>query len=132
MPKLKPWFHVVTPREDLREGKPLDASEFAVNLEDILDGRARRVYQEPERFFERTYLTRNLKDLAAQAVRRLSGITVETSAVFNMATQFGGGKTHSLTVLYHLASSGPAAQGWQGVNAILEQAQVRQVPRAAT
>ena len=25
---LKPWYKVVTPREDLREGKPLDASEF--------------------------------------------------------------------------------------------------------
>ena len=59
--------------------------------------------------------TKNLKDLAAQTVRRLSGITVETSAIFNMATQFGGGKTHSLTLLYHLAKSGPAAQSWQGV-----------------
>src|SRR5207249_3976850 len=68
MAKLKSWFHVVTPREDLREGKPLDASEFAVNLEDILEGRARKDYQEPQRFFERTYLTRNLKDQAAQAV----------------------------------------------------------------
>ena len=45
----------------------------------------------------------NLTDLAAQVVRRLSGIQVETSAVFNMATQFGGGKTHALTALYHLA-----------------------------
>jgi hypothetical protein len=27
---LKPWDKVVTPRENLREGKPLDASEFAV------------------------------------------------------------------------------------------------------
>jgi hypothetical protein len=31
MAKLTPWFHVVQPREDLREGKPLDASEFAVS-----------------------------------------------------------------------------------------------------
>jgi hypothetical protein len=30
---LKPWYKVVTPREDLREGKPLDASEFAVHLD---------------------------------------------------------------------------------------------------
>jgi hypothetical protein len=35
MAKLKPWFHVVAPREDLREGKPLDASEFAVHLDHI-------------------------------------------------------------------------------------------------
>ena len=30
---LKPWYKIVTPREDLREGKPLDASEFAVHLD---------------------------------------------------------------------------------------------------
>jgi hypothetical protein len=132
MAKLKPWYHVIQPREDLREGRPMDASEFAVHLDHVRLGRAPKDYQEPARFFERTYLTRNLKDLAAQTVRRLSGITVETSAIFNMATQFGGGKTHSLTLLYHLANSGPSAQGWPGVSAILEQAQVKQVPRAAT
>ncbi|MGA2706038.1 MAG: DUF499 domain-containing protein, partial [Isosphaeraceae bacterium] len=132
MPKLKPWFHVVTPREDLRENRPLDASEFAVNLDLIRDGQARRDYQDPERFFERTYLTRNLRDLAAQTARRLSGITVETSPVFNMATQFGGGKTHAEAVLYHLAHSGPKANNWQGVQTILQHAQVKAVPKAAT
>jgi len=40
MAKLKPWFHVVTPREDLRENRPLDASEFAVNLDLIRNGKA--------------------------------------------------------------------------------------------
>ena len=25
---LKPWYKVVTPREDLRDGKPLDASSL--------------------------------------------------------------------------------------------------------
>ena len=109
MAKLKPWFHVVTPREDLRENRPLDASEFAVNLDLIRDGKARKDYQDPERFFERTYLTRNLRDLAAQTARRLSGITVETSPVFNMANQFGGGKTHAEALLYHLAQAGPKA-----------------------
>ncbi len=132
MAKLQPWYKVIPPREDLREGRPLDASEFAVHLDHIRDNRAPKDYQDPARFFERTFLTRNLKDLAAQTVRRLSGITVETSAIFNMATQFGGGKTHSLTLLYHLARSGPAAQDWQGVADILESAQVKQVPRAAT
>src|SRR3954470_24308463 len=100
MAKLKPWFHVIQPREDLREGRPMDASEFAVHLDHVRENRAPKDYQEPGRFFERTYLTRNLKDLAAQTVRRLSGITVETSAIFNMTTQFGGGKTHALTLLY--------------------------------
>ena len=49
----------------------------------------------------RTYLTKNLTDLAAEVIRRLSG-DHRASAVFNMATQFGGG-THALTLLYHLA-----------------------------
>jgi len=132
MPKLKPWFHVTPPREDLREGKPLDASEFAVNLDDILEGRARKDYQEPQRFFERTYLTRNLKDLASQAVRRLSGIEVETAPVFNMATQFGGGKTHALALLFHLARAGPKSHDWQGVRSIRDRAGVKSVPQAAT
>jgi predicted AAA+ superfamily ATPase len=132
MAKLKPWFHVVTPRDDLREGKPLDASESAVNLEDILEGRARPVYREPAQFFERTYLTGSLKDLAAQAVRRLSGIEVETSPVFSMATQFGGGKMHALALLYHLAKAGPESHEWQGVQSVLDRARVQSVPAAAT
>jgi hypothetical protein len=41
--------------------------------------------------------------LSAEVVRGLSGIHTETSAVFNLTTQFGGGKTHFLTMLYHLA-----------------------------
>lgn len=61
MPKLKPWYHVVLPRDDLREGKPLDAPEFAAHLDKVRDKVAPRDYQDPVRFFDRTYLTRNLK-----------------------------------------------------------------------
>ena len=57
-------------------------------------------------------------------VRRLSGIKVETSAVYNLTTQFGGGKTHALTLLYHLAKAGPAASNWKGVQALLDKAGV--------
>ena len=44
---LKPWYKVVTPREDLRDGRPLDASEFAVHLDHVRDGRAPADYQKP-------------------------------------------------------------------------------------
>ena len=64
------------------------------------------MYQNPSEFFERTFLTKNLRELSVQVVRRLSGVKVETSATFNLSTQFGGGKTHSLTLLYHLAKNG--------------------------
>ena len=65
-------------------------------------------------------------------IRRLSGIKVETSAIYNLTTQFGGGKTHALTLLYHLAEAGPAASNWKGVQSLLEQAGVQTVPGAAT
>src|SRR5882672_9607882 len=130
MAKLKPWYQVVTPREDLRDNRPLDASEFAVHLDHIRDKRAHDDYVKPERFFERTYLTKSLLDLSAQVLRRLSRVKVETSAVFNMATQFGGGKTHALTALYHLAKHGARAKSWHGVDRILRQANLQTLPQA--
>jgi hypothetical protein len=129
---LKAWHTVVSPREDLRDGKPLDASEFAVHLDQVRDGRAPKVYQNPEQFFDRTYLTQNLTSLAAEVIRRLSGERTETSAVFNMTTQFGGGKTHALTLLYHLATNGPKANEWRGVRKLLERAGMKTVPQAET
>ncbi len=128
---LKPWYKVVTPREDLREGKPLDAAEFAVHLDDVRNGSAPPDYQEPDRFFARTYLTKNLSTLASQVIRRLSGERTETSAVFNLATQFGGGKTHALTLLYHLAKNGPGCARCGGVQQLLTAAGVQEVPKAA-
>jgi hypothetical protein len=130
--KLRPWRHVVTPREDLRDGKPLDAAEFAVHLDQVRDGAAPDVYTKPDQFFARTFLTKNILELAGQVVRRLNGVTTETSAVFNLATQFGGGKTHSLTLLYHLVKHGPASHGWAGVNQILAKSGQSQMPAGAT
>ncbi len=129
---LKPWYKVVTPREDLREGKPLDAAEFAVHLDDVRNNCAPPDYQKPDRFFARTYLTKNLSTLASEVIRRLSGQRTETSAVFNLATQFGGGKTHALTLLYHLARNGAASHKWAGVPQLLAAASVKEVPKAAT
>lgn len=132
MAALKPWYNVVTPREDLREGRPLDASEFAAHLELIRDGKAPKDYSDPKTFFERTYMTKSLTDLASEVIRRLAGETTETNAIFNMATQFGGGKTHALTLLYHLATNGSGANGWQGVAKLLDKAGIASVPEANT
>jgi hypothetical protein len=32
---IKSWYNIITPREDLVAGKPLDASEFTVPLDHI-------------------------------------------------------------------------------------------------
>lgn len=126
--KLKPWYDVIKPREDLRENKPLDASEFAVHLDKVRLKTAPPDYSTAKRFFDRTFLTENLTCMAAEVVRRLSGIITETSAVFNMTTPFGGGKTHALTLLYHLAENGSTGNSWRGVSRILEKAQIRSLP----
>jgi hypothetical protein len=130
---LKPWYRIegLIPRADLREGKPLDAAEFAVHLDQVRNQRAPEDYQNPQRFLERTYLTKYLTELASQVVRRLSGEKTGTSAIFNLSTQFGGGKTHALTLLYHLAKNGAKANNWTGVNKILTQAQINSIPEAA-
>jgi hypothetical protein len=129
---LKPWYNVIQPREDLRDGRPLDASEFAVELDAIRRGEGREDYRYPDRFFERTYLTQSLRDLGAQVIRRLSGLSVETSAVFSLITQFGGGKTHAMAMLYHLAQGGAEASRWHDVDKLLRQAEVTRAPLART
>jgi hypothetical protein len=129
---LKPWYKVVTPREDLRDNRPLDASEFAVHLDHVRDRRAPADYQDPQRFFERTFMTRSLVELATGVIRRLSGNQVQTSAVYNMTTQFGGGKTHALTALWHLARGGKKATSWRGVDSVLVESGVRSMPEAST
>lgn len=127
---LKPWYKIVTPRDDLKEGRPLDAAEFAINLDLVRTGLATEDYLDPKQFFKRTYLTENLTGLAAEVIRRLSGERTQTSAVFNLATQFGGGKTHALTLLYHLAKEGHAANNLPGVMTILNRAEIDTVPHA--
>jgi hypothetical protein len=47
-----------------------------------------------------------------------------------MTTQFGGGKTHSLTLLYHLANNGAKAKDWVGVPRLLQAAGLNAVPAA--
>ena len=127
---LKPWYRVAVPREDLRQNQPVDASEFAVHLDRVVAGEAPEYYRTPEKFFERTYLTEGVKDMAAESLRRLAGETLAASPVINLTTQFGGGKTHALTLLYHLAKHGKAADKWQGVKDILARAGLPSVPKA--
>ena len=126
--ELPPWYKVVTPRKDLREGKPIDASEFAIHLDQVVEGKAPEDYQNPKRFFEKTYLTEGLLELSAEVLRCLSGEVVGASPVINLTTPFGGGKTHALTLLHHLAKSGEKALSYQGVDKILKKAGLKTVP----
>lgn len=132
MAQLTPWYRIegLIPREDIRQGRPLDASEFAVNLDDVRRGTAPSDYTDPIRFFERTFLTKYLTELSAEVLRRLSSQKMGTNAVFNLSTQFGGGKTHALTTLYHLAKLGSNGDKLMGVQKILHQAGLNTIPEA--
>ncbi len=128
---LQPWYKVAVPRKDLREGTPIDASEFAIHLDQVVDGRAPLDYCDPKRFFERTYITEGLLKLTTEVLRRLSGQTIGASPVINLTTPFGGGKTHALTLLYHLAKTGHSAKSFPGVKEILSKADISTIPKTA-
>jgi hypothetical protein len=109
----------------------LDAAQFAIHLDQVLDGRAPLDYRDPSRLFSKTYLTKGLLELISEVVRRLSGEKVGSSSVITLTTQFGGGKTHALTLLYHLARNGPEAKKFEGTDNILKTAKISDIPKAA-
>lgn len=127
---LDPWYKIALPRAEVREGRSFNPDEFAIALEQVVSGRAPRDYQDPAQFFARTCFTRALKDHSAKVLRRLAGHTEGAPPVLTLITQFGGGKTHTLTSLYHIANAGPAASAWTGVRAVLDQAGLAEAPKA--
>lgn len=98
---LTPWRDVITPHADVASGR-FDQAEFAADLFEVASGTADEEYQDPKAFFARTYLTAGLTDMLTGAARRLSGGGGDP--VIELQTNFGGGKTHSMIALYHLAS----------------------------
>ena len=127
---MDPWYKVVTLRKEVREGRSFSPDEFAIALEQVVAGTAPVDYRDPAQFFSRTCFTRALKEHAGMVLRRLAGQTGNTAPVLTLVTQFGGGKTHTLTALYHLAKGGSDAAKLPGMADILGEAGVTKVPAA--
>lgn len=125
---MEPWYKVVTPRKEVREGRSFSPDEFAIHLEQVVARTAPEDYREPSQFFDRTCFTRALVEHAGMVLRRLDGQTTGTAPVLTLITQFGGGKTHTLTALYHLARNAGSAASFPGVPALLQAAGVAAVP----
>jgi predicted AAA+ superfamily ATPase len=104
--KWNPGINVVQPRKEVREGRSFSPDEFAIALEQVVAGTAPEDYRNPAQFFKRSCFTRALREHSGMVLRRLSGRTENTAPVMTLITQFGGGKTHTLTTLYHLARNG--------------------------
>ena len=127
---LDPWYKVATPRKEVREGRSFNPDEFAIHLEQVVGGTAPEDYRDPVQFFARTSFTRALREHSGMILRRLAGETANTSPVMTLVTQFGGGKTHNLTALYHLVTAGDKLDGLAGVTNLLKEAKLSQVPQA--
>jgi hypothetical protein len=127
---MEPWYKVVTLRKEVREGRSFNPDEFAIALEQVVAGTAPEDYRNPTQFFARTCFTRALREHGGMVLRRLSGKTEDTAPVLTLVTQFGGGKTHTLAALYHLARAGKDASKYQGVPALVDSAGLSAVPKA--
>ncbi|WP_420617292.1 DUF499 domain-containing protein [Candidatus Palauibacter sp.] len=119
---LNPWYKVATLRKEVREGRSFSPDEFAIALEQVVAGTAPPDYRDPAQFFSRTCFTRALREHSGMVLRRLTGDTANTAPVLTLVTQFGGGKTHTLTSLYHIANAGPKAFDLPGVGDLLQEA----------
>ncbi len=126
---MQSWFHVAQPRREVREGRSFNPDEFAIALEQVTAGRGPEDYRDPVKFFARTCFTRNLREHLGTVLRRLSGETQNAAPVMTLITQFGGGKTHTLTALYHLAKNPAKAKENSGVAQLLAEAGISRVPK---
>lgn len=106
---MKTVTDVCVPRSDILAGKMSDTI-YVADLTQVRDGAAPSVYQDPSEFFRNTYPTAGLKTTISEVFSRLAG-KEEGSPIIKLETSLGGGKTHSLIALYHLAKGGSSTPG---------------------
>ena len=124
---LKPWREIAVPHEDVLKGT-FQQAEFAADLSRVHAGTATAEYQNAALFFQRTFITEGMRLLLDSVVRRLAGRGGDP--VIQLQTAFGGGKTHTMLAVYHLASGKAPASDMPGVSAILDAAGVTELPHA--
>ncbi len=99
---MRTLFDLCTPRDDVLRGS-VQESDFAADLAQVLRGEAPREYQDPATFFANTHPTNGIRRLADNVCRRLGDLG-GAPAIFRLDTQYGGGKTHALIALTHVAN----------------------------
>lgn len=125
---LPPWWHTAIPHRDIREGR-LNLRDFAVDLAKVIEGRAVPEYKDADTFFRRTFITRGLRTTLKGVLRRLAGHD-DGVAITQMATVFGGGKTHTLLALYHIVENGANIVHLEPVQELLAEAGLDTLPSA--
>ena len=125
---MKPWREVAIPHSDVLKGT-FQQAEFAADISAVRTGRAPDVYKDAAAFFDRTFITEGMADLLRQVAQRLSGKGGEP--VIQLQTAFGGGKTHTMLAVWHMATQGRPLSEMPGIPAIVEQAGLTDVPKAS-
>lgn len=121
---LRPWRVIAEPHEDVRSGTFVQA-EFAADITRVHTGTAAAEYQNPTLFFQRTFITEGMRLLLDSVVKRLAGKGGDP--VIQLQTAFGGGKTHTMLAVYHLASAKVPASEMPGIGDILNRAGVNEL-----
>ena len=124
---LKPWREIAVPHADVLEGT-FQQSEFAADITAVHTGKATREYQDAAAFFERTFITEGMRLLLTSVARRLN--SQGGDPVIQLQTAFGGGKTHTMLAVYHLATRKCALKDLPGIPALLDQAKLMDLPKA--
>jgi hypothetical protein len=125
--KMKPWWQVADPHEDIKKGK-LEEAVFAASLGDVVQDKGGLEYRDPETFFRKTYFTTGLTNLISAVLLKLSGIG-KGDTVIQIQTPFGGGKTHALLALYHIFKHPDKASHHEAVERILKENGIKRIPR---
>ncbi len=89
------------PRAEVLQGDLPDAL-FAADFGSVVEGTAAPVYQDAQTFFRNTHPTSHLTQMTARVFGQLRNAN-EMGVVIRLSTGFGGGKTHALITLWHLA-----------------------------
>jgi len=124
---MKPWREIAIPHEDVLRGT-VQQSEFAADISQVQQGRAPAEYQDARQFFARTFVTEGMQLLLDKVMRRLSGQAGDP--VIQLQTAFGGGKTHTLLAVYHIAKRACPVSELAGVPPILDEAGLADLPKA--
>ena len=98
---MKPIRETCIPRAEVLKGD-LEDAVFAADFGLVVEGRAPKVYQDPEEFFRNTHPATPLTKVVITIFERLAN-PQEAGAAVRLSTGFGGGKTHTLIALWHLA-----------------------------
>ena len=121
------WHEYCVLRDDVRQGT-LTLAEFAADLYGVRTGGAPNVYRLPNLFFSRTYPTYNLKTLVRDVFQRLSGRGGKP--VIDVQVTYGGGKTHALIALLHLAERGSELKSHPTVKEFMGFSEMNPLPQA--